>query len=104
MKIGIVGNDCACVMAAVNRGQRARDRAAQPHAENCGGGPHRPPLTPKVEIIDGDYDALAGAIRKAGCDPPDPPDQLRAASAVYFPLTIHSDQSVNVGQTALTDH
>ena len=44
--------------------------------------PHRTPLTPKVEIIDDDYDALAGAIRKAGCDPPAPPGQLRAAPAI----------------------
>ena len=50
-------------------------------AENRGGGPNRTPLTTKVEIIDGDYDALAGAIRKAGRDPPD----LLAAFAICFP-------------------
>src|ERR1700732_2767297 len=68
MKIGIVGTGtvgCACAMAAVNRGSarqivlvnRTR-KTAEAVATDLRYGT---PLTPKVEIVDGDYDALAGA-------------------------------------------
>src|SRR3984893_17200138 len=68
MKIGIVGTGtvgCACAMAAVNRGS-AREivlvnrtrKTAEAVATDLRYGT---PLTPKVEIVDGDYDALAGA-------------------------------------------
>ena len=63
-------------MAAVNRGQCARNRGCSTAQAKPRRRSHRTPLTPKVEITDGDYDALAGAIRNAGCDPPDPPYQL----------------------------
>jgi hypothetical protein len=56
--------------------------AARPHAENRGGGPPPNPAYAQSRNHRDDYDALAGAIRKAGCDPPDPPCQLRAASAI----------------------
>jgi L-lactate dehydrogenase len=68
MKIGIVGIGtvgCACAMAAVNRGS-ARDivlvnrtrKTAEAVATDMRYGT---PLGPKVEIADGDYDALADA-------------------------------------------
>jgi|SRR5579862_1877998 len=68
MKIGIVGTGtvgCACAMAAVNRGS-AREivlvnrtrKTAEAVATDIRYGT---PLTPKVEIADGDYDALQGA-------------------------------------------
>src|ERR1700730_18081266 len=68
MKIGIVGTGtvgCACAMAAVNRGS-AREivlvnrtrKTAEAVATDLRYGT---PLTPKVEITDGDYDALEGA-------------------------------------------
>src|SRR6202140_3515908 len=68
MKIGIVGTGtvgCACAMAAVNRGSarqivlvnRTR-KTAEAVATDLRYGT---PLGPKVEIVDGDYDALAGA-------------------------------------------
>ena len=68
MKIGIIGAGtvgCACAMAAVNRGSarqivlvnRTR-KTAEAVATDLRYGT---PLTPKVEITDGDYDALAGA-------------------------------------------
>jgi L-lactate dehydrogenase len=68
MKIGIVGTGtvgCACAMAAVNRGSarqivlvnRTRKTAEAVATDLCYG----TPLTPKVEIVDGDYDALTGA-------------------------------------------
>ena len=68
MKIGIVGTGtvgCACAMAAVNRGS-AREivlvnrtrKTAEAVATDLRYGT---PLTPKVEITDGDYDALSGA-------------------------------------------
>ena len=66
MKIVHCRNDCACAMAAVTRGQCARNRGCSTAQANRGGGLHRTPLTPKVEIIDDDYDVLAGAISKAG--------------------------------------
>lgn len=68
MKIGIVGTGnvgCACAMAAVNRGS-AREvvlvnrshKTAEAVATDIRYGT---PLCPKVEIVDGDYDALAGS-------------------------------------------
>jgi len=68
MKIGIIGTGnvgCACAMAAVNRGSarhivlvnRTRKTAAAVATDMRYG----IPLGPKVEIADGDYDALAGA-------------------------------------------
>jgi L-lactate dehydrogenase len=68
MKIGIIGTGavgCACAMAAVNRGS-AREiilinrtrKTAEAVATDLRYGT---PLTPKVEISDGDYDTLAGA-------------------------------------------
>ena len=68
MKIGIIGTGtvgCACAMAAVNRGtareivlvNRTR-KTAEAVATDIRYGT---PLCPKVEIVDGDYDALAGA-------------------------------------------
>jgi L-lactate dehydrogenase len=68
MKIGIIGTGtvgCACAMAAVNRGS-AREvvlvnrtrKTAEAVATDLRYGT---PLGPKVEITDGDYDALAGA-------------------------------------------
>src|SRR4029077_17302083 len=68
MKIGIVGTGtvgCACAMAAVNRGSareivlvnRTRKTAEAIAADLRYG----TPLGPKVEIVDGDYDALKGA-------------------------------------------
>ncbi len=68
MKIGIIGAGtvgCACAMAAVNRGS-AREivlvnrtrKTAEAVATDIRYGT---PLAPKVEIADGDYDALAGA-------------------------------------------
>ena len=68
MKIGIVGTGAvgaACAMAAVNRGS-AREivlvnrtrKTAEAVATDIRYGA---PLTPKVDITDGDYDALAGA-------------------------------------------
>ena len=67
-KIGIVGTGavgCACAMAAVNRGS-AREivlvnrtrKIAEAVATDLRYGT---PVTPKVEIADGDYDALEGA-------------------------------------------
>jgi len=67
-KIGIIGTGavgCACAMAAVNRGSaheivlvnRTR-KTAEAVATDLRYGT---PLTPKVEITDGDYDALGGA-------------------------------------------
>ncbi len=68
MKIGIIGTGtvgCACAMAAVNRGtareivlvNRTR-KTAEAVATDLRYGT---PLTPKVGITDGDYDALDGA-------------------------------------------
>jgi len=68
MKIGIIGTGtvgCACAMAAVNRGT-ARDivlvnrtrKTAEAVATDLRYGT---PLTPKVDITDGDYDALDDA-------------------------------------------
>ena len=68
MKIGIVGTGnvgCACAMAAVNRGSargivlvnRTR-KTAEAVATDIRYGT---PLGAKVDIVDGDYDALAGA-------------------------------------------
>jgi L-lactate dehydrogenase len=68
MKIGIIGTGtvgCACAMAAVNRGS-AREivlvnrtrKTAEAVATDLRYGT---PLTPKIEIADGDYDALEGA-------------------------------------------
>jgi L-lactate dehydrogenase len=68
MKIGIIGTGtvgCACAMAAVNRGS-AREvvlvnrtrKTAEAVATDLRYGT---PLGPKVDIIDGDYDALEGA-------------------------------------------
>jgi L-lactate dehydrogenase len=68
MKIGIVGIGtvgCACAMAAVNRGSarnivlvnRTR-KTAEAVATDMRYGT---PLGPRLEIVDGDYDALAGA-------------------------------------------
>jgi L-lactate dehydrogenase len=68
MKIGIIGTGtvgCACAMAAVNRGS-AREvvlvnrtrKTAEAVATDLRYGV---PLGPKVAIVDGDYDALAGA-------------------------------------------
>jgi L-lactate dehydrogenase len=68
MKIGIIGTGtvgCACAMAAVNRGS-AREvvlvnrtrKTAEAVATDLRYGT---PLGPKVDIIDGDYDALKGA-------------------------------------------
>jgi len=67
-KIGIIGTGavgCACAMAAVNRGS-AREivlvnrtrKTAEAVATDLRYGT---PVTPKVEIADGDYDALKGA-------------------------------------------
>ena len=68
MKIGIVGTGnvgCACAMAAVIRGSAReivlvnRDRkTAEAVATDIRYGT---PLGPKVDIVDGDYDALKGA-------------------------------------------
>jgi L-lactate dehydrogenase len=68
MKIGIVGAGtvgCACAMAALNRGSARKivlvnrtRKTAEAVATDLRYGT---PLTPKVEIVDGDYDALAGA-------------------------------------------
>jgi L-lactate dehydrogenase len=68
MKLGIIGTGtvgCACAMAAVNRGS-AREivlvnrtrKTAEAVATDLRYGT---PLTPRVDISDGDYDALAGA-------------------------------------------
>jgi lactate dehydrogenase-like 2-hydroxyacid dehydrogenase len=68
VKIGIVGTGnvgCACAMAAVVRGSareivlvnRTRKTAEAVAADIQSG----TPLGPKVDIIDGDYDALKGA-------------------------------------------
>lgn len=68
MKIGIVGTGavgCACAMAAVNRGS-AREivlvnrtrKTAEAVATDIRYGT---PLGPRVDITDGDYDALSGA-------------------------------------------
>src|SRR6202044_458392 len=68
MKIGIIGTGtvgCACAMAAVNRGS-AREvvlvnrtrKTAEAVATDLRYGV---PLGPKVAIVDGDYDSLAGA-------------------------------------------
>src|SRR5215471_715222 len=68
MKIGIIGTGnvgCACAMAAVNRGSareivlvnRSR-KTAEAVATDMRYGM---PLGPKVDIVDGDYDALKGA-------------------------------------------
>ncbi len=68
MKIGIIGTGtvgCACAMAAVNRGSarnivlvnRTR-KTAEAVATDLRYGT---PLTPRVDISDGDYDALDGA-------------------------------------------
>src|ERR1700723_2289858 len=68
MKIGIIGTGtvgCACAMAAVNRGS-AREvalvnrtrKTAEAVATDLRYGT---PLGPKVEITDGDYDALKGS-------------------------------------------
>jgi L-lactate dehydrogenase len=66
MKLGIVGNvGCACAMAAVTRGSgrsivlvnRTR-KTAEAVATDLRYGT---PLGPKVDIVDGDYDALEGA-------------------------------------------
>jgi L-lactate dehydrogenase len=68
MKIGIIGTGtvgCACAMAAVNRGS-AREvvlvnrtrKTAEAVATDLRYGT---PLGPKVDITDGDYDALEGA-------------------------------------------
>jgi L-lactate dehydrogenase len=68
MKIGIIGTGtvgCACAMAAVNRGS-ARDivlvnrtrKTAEAVATDLRYGT---PLGPKIDIADGDYDALEGA-------------------------------------------
>ena len=68
MKIGIIGTGnvgCACAMAAVNRGSareivlvnRSR-KTAEAVATDMRYGT---PLGPKVDIVDGDYDALKGA-------------------------------------------
>src|SRR5947209_4566981 len=67
VKIGIIGTGnvgCACAMAAVNRGS-AREivlvnrtrKTAQAVATDMRYGT---PLGPKIDIVDGDYDALAG--------------------------------------------
>jgi L-lactate dehydrogenase len=67
-KIGIIGTGavgCACAMAAINRGS-AREivlvnrtrKTAEAVATDLRYGT---PVTPKVEITDGDYDALKGA-------------------------------------------
>src|SRR6266581_8230049 len=68
MQIGIIGTGnvgCACAMAAVNRGSAReivlvnRDRkTAEAVATDMRYGT---PLGPKVDIVDGDYDALKGA-------------------------------------------
>src|SRR5246500_4462624 len=68
MKLGIIGAGtvgCACAMAAVNRGS-AREivlvnrtrKTAEAVATDLRYGT---PLTPKLDIRDGDYDALRGA-------------------------------------------
>jgi L-lactate dehydrogenase len=68
MKIGIIGTGnvgCACAMAAVNRGSahevvlvnRSRKTAKAVATDMRYG----TPLGPKVDIVDGDYDALKGA-------------------------------------------
>jgi L-lactate dehydrogenase len=68
MKIGIIGTGtvgCACAMAAVNRGSareivlvnRTRKTAAAVATDLRYG----TPLTPRVAVADGDYDALKGA-------------------------------------------
>ncbi len=68
MKIGIIGTGsvgCACAMAAVNRGSareivlvnRTRKTAVAVATDLRYG----TPLTPKLDISDGDYDALEGA-------------------------------------------
>src|SRR5215510_2143462 len=68
VKIGIIGTGnvgCACAMAAVNRGSageivlvnRSR-KTAEAVATDMRYGT---PLGPKVDIVDGDYDALKGA-------------------------------------------
>jgi L-lactate dehydrogenase len=68
MKIGIIGTGavgCACAMAAVTRGSareivlvnRTRKTAAAVATDLRYG----TPLGPKVDIVDGDYDALNGA-------------------------------------------
>src|SRR5262245_27787139 len=68
VKIGIIGTGnvgCACAMAAVSRGS-AREvvlvnrtrKTAEAVATDMRYGT---PLGPKVDIVDGDYDALAGA-------------------------------------------
>src|SRR5262249_42241255 len=68
VKIGIIGTSnvgCACAMAAVNRGSareivlvnRSR-KTAEAVATDMRYGT---PLGPKVDILDGDYDALKGA-------------------------------------------
>src|ERR1700728_591222 len=73
MKIGIIGTGtvgCACAMAAVNRGS-ARDivlvnrtrKTAEAVATDLRYGT---PLGPKIDIADGDYDALEGAVISAG--------------------------------------
>jgi len=68
VKIGIIGTGnvgCACAMAALNRGSAReivlvnRDRkTAEAVATDMRYGT---PLGPKVDILDGDYDALKGA-------------------------------------------
>jgi L-lactate dehydrogenase len=95
MKIGIIGVGtvgCACAMAAVNRGS-AREiilvnrtrKTAEAVATDIRYGT---PLCPKVDIVDGDYDDLAGAAvvmitagvnEKAGgaTDRSDPQGRLR---------------------------
>src|ERR1700730_7650224 len=68
MRIGIIGTGavgCACALAAVTRGS-AREIVLVDRTRKKGWGGaadirYGTPLCPKVEIADGDYDALQGA-------------------------------------------
>ena len=68
MKIGIIGTGnvgCACAMAAVNRGSAREivlvNRSRQTAEAVATDMRYGTPLGPKVDIVDGDYDALKGA-------------------------------------------
>jgi L-lactate dehydrogenase len=68
MKLGIVGTGnvgCACAMAAVIRGSAREvvlvNRNAKTAAAVATDMRYGTPLGPKVDIVDGDYDALEGA-------------------------------------------
>ena len=68
MKLGIIGAGnvgCACAFAAVTRGSARQivlvNRTAKTAQAVATDMRYGTPLGPKVDIVDGDYDALAGA-------------------------------------------